>query len=330
MKRNQFLDNAAGFVTWATELLPCLSVHLNITRRGTGRCNRQLGPGVQIACTNFDDIIKAYHWRACWINGQGRNEPLGNWKTTQQQLNELREWIQQAVNDGNEQYTLEAATAIVIWGGDIAHLQKPPVGSAPFLNEKRNNNTLVSYFREAQTAFTLDTADTENLKDITIMNSMLSKVHALLANDGLPIYDSRVAAAIGALIEIYRQSKKLDGIPEALYFKAPFYHQKRQVKYLCECHDNRVTQVIDPGVINANNQLMRAREWASAKIRLGWLLEAILEECDRQGRAVIEQGTSLDESFAARMHALEAGLFMIGFDVRCLCMVFNQTQKQIS
>ena len=201
-------------------------------------------------------------------------------------------------------------------------------GQYPTSKDISDVGDLVDYLRGTRETFALCTADLDNLIDIQMMNSMLSKVHALLASDGLPIYDSRVAAAIGALVELYRQltNQPWLNIPESLRFRVPYYHNNRQVRYLQGCIQHQSVNVIDPGVFNAGNQLARARQWASAKIRLGWLLDAILEKSESNSsekrakhRPVIEAKTVLDQSRAAKMHAFEAGLFMIGFNVTCLC-----------
>lgn len=58
--------------------------------------------------------------------------------------------------------------------------------------------------------------------DIEEMNSMLTKVHAFFALDGLPIYNSRVAAAIATLIELWRtESGRIQQtLPDPLKFPA--------------------------------------------------------------------------------------------------------------
>src|SRR6185312_17000697 len=56
---------------------------------------------------------------------------------------------------------------------------------------------------------------------VRFMGSMLSKVHALNAKDGLPIYDSRMAAAISALAETHRRDVlRSPNMPTELSFPA--------------------------------------------------------------------------------------------------------------
>jgi hypothetical protein len=63
----------------------------------------------------------------------------------------------------------------------------------------------------------------------------------------------------------------------------------------------------DPGRLTYSDQ--DARKWAWAKVRLGWILQGLLER-----DAQLFSGCSTRD----RMHAAEAALFMIGYDVRCI------------
>lgn len=51
-----------------------------------------------------------------------------------------------------------------------------------------------------------------------------------------------------------------------------------------------------------------AADWSSAKIRLGWLIQAALKQ----------QPLLHDKPMAEQMRAFEAELFMIGYDVICI------------
>lgn len=143
---------------------------------------------------------------------------------------------------------------------------------------------------------------TLNLKvSVKRMTSMLTKVHALYAHDGLPIYDSRVAAAISSLAELYRRTV-LQGsrLPEELRFPSVGGHNSRR----------RVHRIFvdadDPGTIHYGMPSSALR-WSAAKWRLGRLLKQVLL---LKPQLFSGEGTTPD-----RIHALEAVLFMIGYDV---------------
>lgn len=101
---------------------------------------------------------------------------------------------------------------------------------------------------------------------------MLTKVHALASSDGLPIYDSRVAVAIASLVELWRTARRTNGqpLPETLTFPAAY--NSRTVR------NDAFPAAVSPGVIGGANATV---SWASAKVRLGWLMEKFLRETRR-------------------------------------------------
>jgi hypothetical protein len=128
----------------------------------------------------------------------------------------------------------------------------------------------------------------------------VSKTHVLLAEDGLPIYDSRVAVAIAVLAERYGRETGLRVLPEALRF--PTFDAKRHV-----------AAVIEEPLGAARGYYMSAtccRDWTAAQWRLGRLI-----------RRTLTQNSALfagEGELPARCHAFEAGLFMLGYDASCL------------
>lgn len=317
MNRVQFNNNSivSGFTDWAANYLVTLNVDLDVTGSGTGTAGGKRGPGVKLKCTSFDQIVNAYHWRSEWVHKNEHKHLSDDWVTTKKSLKDLGNWIKYEVNSGNNKEALAAAKEIVTWGGD----RNPNRGAIPFLTSQKN---LCGYLKKSKATFELATADTTKLANITNMNSMLTKVHALLADDGLPIYDSRVAGAIASIVEIYRQSlsSPWSKIPNTLLFKAPDRGEcRRRVVALRGSHNNKVPQPgLDPGTFNLSNKASKINDWASAKVRLGWLLEAILDKADKNNNPIIKANTPLNGSMPNKMHAFEAGLFMIGFDIQCL------------
>lgn len=319
MNRNQFLalPSVMGFVDWAATYLLTIPVSLNITASGTGRAGGQRGPGVTGNFHGIDAVINAYHWRAEWTAANGTVVPSDDWTSTKQSLSQLSNWIWREVDQGSQVGSKAACDAIIKWGGD----RNSDVGAMRFL---QGLDDVPGYLFSVRQELELSNANTQVLDNVHEVNSMLTKIYALNAPDGLPIYDSRVAASISSLVEIYGQrlSQPWDEFPEALLFKAVDRSQRRRVLGLDVARLHFADPVIDPGVITratSDTQVQkRAQDWASSKIRLGWLLNAILESAEEKGAPLLEARTPLDASMLANMHALEAGLFMIGFDVSCL------------
>lgn len=316
MNRQQFLndENVQGFIWWAAKRLPSINVKILISPSGTGKAAGKRGPGVNVNVMRFDHVVESYHWRSAWINKDGEQILSDDWPSSMRSLGMLSKWIRDEVDQGSNVGALAAAKAIVRWGGDIASLRSTPKGAIPFLQNLEN---ICAYLAVTRSSMQLDHADIDTVTNVLEMNAMLTKVHALLSVDGLPIYDSRVAGAVGVLVECYRQTlnNPWTDLPELLTFRAT---DRSNVRRRVIRLSDRGMSVIDPGVMDRQNKIKCAQEWSSAKVRLAWLLAEILNTSDMLGDPVVSPSITLDGSLTSRMHAFEAGLFMLGFDVDCL------------
>jgi hypothetical protein len=148
---------------------------------------------------------------------------------------------------------------------------------------------------------------------------MLTKVHALAANDGLPIYDSRVAVAVATLVQVWLSCRRraLRRIPPSLRF--PSADPARDVAAL-------FVGAFSHGSVTARTAAA-SRAWTRTKIRLGWIIAEVLLRAPTLlldpplARAPIASPRPVggtDWPSADRMHAFEAALFMMGYDARCL------------
>lgn len=98
---------------------------------------------------------------------------------------------------------LSACKRILVWGGD----RRPTEGALPLLEAQQD---LLGYLHAVKASLSLDTAVVPpggTFPTVLAMNSMLTKVHAFISADGLPIYDSRVAGAAASLVEAWRQEE---------------------------------------------------------------------------------------------------------------------------
>jgi hypothetical protein len=210
--------------------------------------------------------------------------------------------LRDAVHRDSNPDALDACRDILQWGGN----RNWNTGAYPLLEARAAAGVLCQYLRDTGAAFALDTADVDAIvPPVALLNSMLTKVHAFYAEDGLPIYDSRVAAAIASLVEMWRVATGKDGNPLPALLIFPATTASRTVRGLFP-HANA------PGVM-AYGAPETAGQWASAKVRLGWIMESI------QGRLPkLFAECCPAPSLADRMHAFEASLFMVGYEVRCL------------
>jgi hypothetical protein len=290
MDRNAFNASPAviAFTTWLADRGRTLSICLNI------KSSRFVPGGIRAELTGLNALLPHYRWRT-------PDSKKGDWDETRQCLRALGDALKRAIADRKEDEVLEACGRILAWGGN----RNSRTGAWPYLSGLHEQGKLAEYLDAARRAFALDGAlIDESRPQAAKMNSMLTKVHALASADGLPIYDSRVAAAIAALVESWRRDtgRTGDPLPRELVF--PATTADRSV--LCLFGDAQ-----SPGVMSYASHAAdeTAASWSAAKIRLGWLMSEVLEQAEWLFRA---------EDARYRMHAFEASLFMIGYDVACL------------
>lgn len=231
-------------------------------------------------------LTRVYSWRSAGMVS-------GDFAETRAVIAGLARGITEA---RTRQAAIEACEVILLWGGD----RNSRVGATPFLHARPD---LVGYLASVKEALTLETADVSaagTLDAVLGMNAMLTKVHAFNSVDGLPIYDSRVAGATAVIVETWRREtgKTEAPLPAALTFPevggggsrrsvlSRYAGCKRpgSLYYAIKTHDEA-------------HVLAQARRWASAKVRLGWLLSGLL-----------------DRPTPAGVRSLEACLFMAGYD----------------
>lgn len=291
MNKKEFLDDpdVILFVNWLVRNLPKLPVYLRV------KASRFVSKSVEADVVGIEAVLKEYQWKSSGMKS-------GDWVETKQYLDKLAKSLRNAVAANDQVATLRACKDTLTWGGN----RNWATGAYPFLNGTAPDSPsdLCQYLRSTGEAFELTTADSGTIAPpVTKMNSMLTKVHALYAEDGLPIYDSRVAAAIASLVECWRVDSNLAAgpLPSALEFPATL--PTRTVFRLFPGARHH------PGVM-AYGANKTPADWSSAKIRLGWVMEAVLS--GQKGLFAVEGAMS------NRMHAFEASLFVIGYDVACL------------
>ena len=299
MNREEFLRNkdVSLFVGWLSQCATTLPVNLVIPR------SRFVSNAINIRVDGLQDVLNNYRWRAGWAHG-GEEFTSENWETTRSSLGQLSKLLITAIECADENNLLRIVEAVFRWGG----IRNINVGAGNFI---ANNENLINYFSNTKVALKLANA---NLDDVSLfltndnapelMNAMLTKAHALLSEDGLPIYDSRVAGSISTLVELWmKQEKRHEPTSNLLIFKATDRSVRRRV----------------PAEISINNRLVINRgspdrgtaDWISSKIRLGWIMCAVLGKTD-----IFKKSEGGEER--RRMHAFEASLFMIGYDTASL------------
>lgn len=291
MNKEEFLANqhVEDFLVWLARELPRLKICLDIKR------SRFVPSALKAEVTGLGSILTHYTWKS-------HGMATGDWAETRARLGALAHALRDAVRSGSDPDALVACRDILQWGGNRDWNR----GAYPLLLAKANAGSLCHYIRDTGAVFALGTANVDALvPPVELLNSMLTKVHALYAEDGLPIYDSRVAAAIASLVETWRVATGQSGdpLPPPLTFPATMTTRTVLRLFPHASHPGVMTYGV-PGTTG---------QWASAKIRLGWILESILGKIP-----ALFSDCCPAPSLADRMHAFEASLFMVGYDAVCL------------
>lgn len=287
------------FIRWLSVKLRSVPIHLKIVKR------RKRSRAIDANLHDVEAVLKHYAWKASWPDPAHGPVDSEDWDTTKASLRRLRARLRSAcaAEDNSDRKVLAACKSIVTWGGD----RNSDVGAMPFLENLARREGLKAYLWESKKALRLASPDGPAPGEIRKMNSMLSKVHALFAEDGLPIYDSRVAAAAACFVEMYRHETGIRAdIPESLSFPSVGGGGKRRsVKTLFpDCQDAETIGY------NKKKEVKIAHQWARAKWHLG---RVFLDVLAAEPPLFANEG-----DISARAHALEASFFMIGYDVKCL------------
>jgi hypothetical protein len=277
------LDHASEhFAGWLACRLPILTFSLDI------KSSKFVLGGIRAEkLRGIEAVLSKYRWKNT------------DWADTRCHIDGFRKRLKVLLAENGESSTVQAVwdvcRDVIDWGGDRNERR----GATPFLERKLNDGSLVRYLNTTRKALALQyPVSIERFRDIQLMNSMLAKIHAFSADDGLPIYDSRVAFAAGALVEIYRGQSSLrwNKVPDALSFPAiPASNQKRRVRVFRDA--------IDPGYLYPHLSNC-TKKWCSAAVRLGSIFKKTLMLNDELFRD--------EDSLPRRMHALEASFFMLG------------------
>jgi hypothetical protein len=295
MQRKEFLSQpeVSAFIEWLAQTLLTLTVELRF------KSSKFVPGGLKASVTGFEQVLGHYRWCAAW-QPPAENEPLRSecWGTTRASLQKLGDWLASAVAADDQVQALQACLQVLRWGGVR--------GAIPFLNRLADEGRLTAYLKSMRDSLALDTdADLDKLSahNVERFDAGLTKIHALLDASGSPIYDSRVGAAMSMLHAQFRAG----------------YAGVRLPRLVFPSGAARGDQIRDPGAFTGMQKApqfsrLAYHEWAQAQLQLGWIIRSLLERTE---------WFAGEGDLAARCHAFEACLFMLGYDLRC----FGHGQK---
>ena len=201
---------------------------------------------------------------------------------TQEKLDGFRCKMRAAKETGDNCRFVAAALEVLRWGGVSPRNGKKLCGLG---------QGALPTFRAAACRLEPSRADTSQLGGVQHMNSGWTKVYSLMLHD-FPIYDGRVGAAMGYLVRRYCYDEGLPGVPKSLRFRwlAGKGNHNRNPS---------AGRLQFPRLNHAD-----PRTWAECNVWAAW----ILSEVRCEGRF-----GELDADH--RLRALEAALFMIGYEL---------------
>ncbi len=207
----------------------------------------------------------------------------GDFETNRCRLDRLSAELRDANERRDKDRFVAAVREVLDWGGVAA--------SGKTLDDCPNP---LQVFRRAARRLDPCQADTSQLDGIP-MNSGWTKVYALML-DGFPMYDGRVGAALGYLVRQYCEEQGIQEVPALLRFRW------QAGKAGNHNHDPSKGSLQFPRLSYA--QPSGPRAWAEVNLWAAWILGAVQSEGEF-GRLPADR----------RLRALEAALFMIGYEL---------------
>ena len=286
MQKSAYLQDpfVANFINWMSDNLDSdVFAHQYTDRRS----------GAAWSCGSLYDAYVHYQWPHPEISRL--KLPAGSsFDSSSAVLGALCQNLNGALESpDNYESVLVAAVDVMTWGGVRA-------GNVRWLIANQSDlPSILSRTRDA-----LDESDTSlpllvdrNLR----FNAGMTKIYSLIC-DEFVIYDSRVAAALGWAVVKFCHASGLTSIPQALSF--PWAPAKSAAGDPSpKLRNAGCSTLIFP-------KLRSGAAHAAWNLKASWLLAAVLEQVSTKSSGFNQLG-----NIAARLRALEAALFMIGYDL---------------
>jgi hypothetical protein len=201
-------------------------------------------------------------------------------------LQTLKDSLTCALKSGSDSATKDAAINVMTWGG---------VKGSNVNWLITNERGLAALLKKTQSALDqADTKDAEGLGRNIRFNAGMTKIYSLICNNFV-IYDSRVAATLGWGVVKYCFQNKLNEIPEELCFPRASFRGGMHKR------DASVSTLKFPTLRSGQHHML----W---NLKASWLLESVLKHENAKSTEFVKAGKNA-------LRALEAALFMIGYDL---------------
>jgi len=243
------------------------------------------------SCTSLYSAFESYEWKFDAYLPVSRQRVSGRtFADTHTFFNRLATELTESIGQGNNEKCKECCLSVLAWGGVLSR-------NAGVIKDLAESGELCSELQKTRELLNLETYDTSKHNGILI-NSGFTKIYSLLS-DGFIMYDGRVGAALGLLVRKFCEDQALDAVPELLRFG---YKRGREANYSALNRRNPSTEIYRFPEISNN-----PGKHLNDNVKASWLLGEIIRRSD----SLFSQ---LDSS--QQVMALQAALFMIGYDVQ--------------
>lgn len=244
----------------------------------------QSARGRHYAFDGLDAAMQQYDWGFKFNDEQGKLWQGSSLAENQIALSHITHHLQDAVARQDDEATRIWSTAVMAWGGVMN-------GNAKWLAD--NKTGLSAHVATVKAILDLNDDAEHVLKPIQRFNAGMTKVYSLLC-DRFIIYDSRVAAALAWFVTHWCRANNQETVPDLLAF--PCLAAKEAV-------NAKLKKVRNPSWGSLSfPTLTGARLHAKWNLRASWILDASLAKAKHA-------------SFGDNLRALEAALFMWGYDL---------------
>lgn len=284
MNKIQFLENpdVIEFIKWFS------------ARLCSGELSHQWMDRRSNKSVSFDSVFDAYKRYSWGFKFTNPTPPGGVVKgklfpDSSAALCQIKTNLTTAIANKNDNDVRIWAQTLMRWGGVYP-------GNGTWLH---NNQVGLAGTLNATASLLGPNAGDVKLNAISRFNSGMTKIYSLLVDDFI-IYDTRVAAALTWIIRLYCEKNNLAEIPLNLRFpvgKAKESPNQKEPK----CRNPSKGKLEFPPLNPGSDHAIWNR-------RASWLLQNVLENADAESCF-----NQLPPS--GRLRALEAALFMIGYDI---------------
>ena len=286
--RKEYLDDeiVQGFILWLTKMLD---------EPGSFTREYYLAKAKRVwYCTNLFDAYEKYWWPfRSFCPQTGRTVTWESFNDSFAYLTDTAQVLRNAVEQEDKEATLQASLAVLRWGGVLMR------------NDKKlfdMNDTLCMYYKMAMRKLHVLSAKLGDNYPI-IMNSGFTKIYSLLIDDFI-IYDGRVGAALGLLSRKYTEERSCKSIPDSIRFS---YGAGRREEQTGISENRRNPSTAEFRLPSFTNHPQRQTD---DNVKANWLLGELAKK--NSSFADLPAVGCLNY----RVTAIQAALFMIGYDVR--------------